>query len=357
MHDAQKNFLVFGLSDAEDFANLPVHGHTDSYSYGWGTVWNLLPAVLVVLGLWLWIRKPPRAEGMQKAVFFSRNNVVAFVLGGLGLFLLVRAWPLSEPQFSAYDSSLGYRPYQAFINAVEEQGGMAFWSMPETRNDQVYPIGPLGQITIKTDPQPEALLLTEGYTGFGGIYQDTRTATKPGGIWDQALNQYLQRQRLKPPFVVGEIAFHGPEQAGKQFNQVLTVFWVQERTAAGVVGALRNGHYYAVEQVPNKYGLRLNAFKVGCEGSVRWAISGEAMKLGANCRPLVKVSVSATDQKSHSISVRIIRSGNVVASLNGETPYSYRFVDNTVPRGQPIYYRVEVLGGGEILSNPIFVYL
>jgi hypothetical protein len=67
------------------------------------------------------------------------------------------------------------------------------------------------------------------------------------------------------------------------------------------------------------------------------------------------VSVSATDRGAHPIKVTIIRSGQVVARLAGETPFDHRFVDERVLSDERIAYRVEIRGDGEILSNPIFV--
>ena len=74
-----------------------------------------------------------------------------------------------------------------FIEAVTARGGLVVWSMPEARDFHRYSFGPLVEVTVKTEPYADALMLTTGYHGFGGVYQDTRSATKPGGVWDQTL--------------------------------------------------------------------------------------------------------------------------------------------------------------------------
>ena len=53
--------------------------------------------------------------------------------------------------------------------------------------------------------------------------------------------------------------------------------------------------------------------------------------------------------------VRVIRSGQVLAQLAGETPFHADWPDITMPTAEAVTYRVEITGSGELLSNPIFV--
>lgn len=335
MHNSQKNLLVLGLSKPEDYASLPVNGNQASYHYGWNSLWELAPAVLFVPAVWLMTR---------------RYRIAAAMLGLTGGLLLASAWPFGQPVFSFYGDRLGDRPYQAFIDAAIERGGLVVWSMPEARDFNVYPFGPLGNVTVKTDPYPEALVQTTGYTGFGGLYQDTRTVTQPGGIWDQVLKQYLIGQRSQPPFVFGEIAFHTPGSAGIELDQVLTVLWVKDRTADGLIDALRQGRFYATGK-----NLRLDTFHVESHGGQRLVTPGEALDLTDARNVTVRLSVIATDKGAYPISVTIIRSGQVVSKVAGVTPFEQQFVDDAVSPDTKNFYRVVVEGAGEILSNPIFI--
>ncbi|MGH7167808.1 MAG: hypothetical protein ACREII_04680, partial [Nitrospiraceae bacterium] len=244
---------------------------------------------------------------------------------------------------------------QAFIDTAVERGGNVVWSMPEARDFHVHAYGPLGQVTIKTNPYSDALLFTTGYTAFGGVYEDTRTATRPGGIWDQVIGLYLNGHRARPPFATGELAFHGPGHDTKALDRVLTVFWVRERTAAGLAEAMRAGRMYGVEQYRKEFGLRLEAFRVECEKGTRGAGSGDTLDPQGARDLTVHLSVSATDHGAHPIKVTIIRSGEVVARLAGDTPFDHRFLDERLPSDGRSAYRVEIRGDGEILSNPIFV--
>src|SRR5438093_2016541 len=154
MHNAQKNLLVFGLVQPEDYAALPVAGNSSSYRYSWASALSITPGLLFVPAVWLWRRRSYRARLV--------GVVPALVLAGLALLLLLNASPFGQPVFSIYESGLGYRPYQELIDTVLERGGTVVWSMPEAHDFHVYAYGPLGQVTIKTNPHPEALLFTTG---------------------------------------------------------------------------------------------------------------------------------------------------------------------------------------------------
>ncbi len=357
MHDAQKNLLVFGLAQPEDYAALPVAGNPSSYRYGWTSALSLTPGLLFVPAAWLWRRHNYRTRlvGVVPYKLTDRYRTPALLLAGLALLLLLHASPLGQPVFSIYESGLGYRPYQALIDTAVQRGGTVVWSMPEARAFHVQAYGLLGQVTIKTNPYPDALLFTTGYTAFGGVYEETRTATRPGGIWDQVIGLYLNGHRAKPPYATGELAFHGPGHDAKALDRVLTVFWVRDRTAAGLAEAMQAGHMYGVEQYRKEFGLRLESFRVECQGGSRGAGSGDTLDPQGARDLTVHVSVSATDRGAHPIKVTIIRSGQVVARLVGETPFDHRFVDERVLSNERIAYRVEIRGDGEILSNPIFV--
>ncbi len=253
MHDSQKNLLVVGLSDSEDYATLPAIGNTASYRYDGRTALCLAPVALFVPAAWLWHGRSSVAgrRGRSGRGWLARR-IGSLLLTGAALLLLFNAWPFSRPIFSAYDERLGYRPYQAVIDMVNGRGGLALWSMPEARDFRTYSFGRLGSVIVKTDPYPEALMLTQGYAGFGGLYQEARMATDPGGLWDQLIQLYASGQRSTPPVLVGETAFHGPDQAGKELDQVVTVLWVRDRTVAGVLDALRRGRAYAVERISTR---------------------------------------------------------------------------------------------------------
>jgi hypothetical protein len=348
MHNAQRNLLVLGLRKPEDYRSLPVSGNPGSYTFDWRGAVNGAPMLLVVPAVWLW-RLRRRGAGQRPS-----QRTVACILIVIAVALVANAWPLSQPAFSSYDDRLGYRPYQALIDDVTDKGGQVFWSMTEARDFHEYVAGLLGTVTIKTEPHPESMLMTTGYTGFGGLYQDGRTIIKPGELWDRLLQLPASEQRPSP-VLIGELAFHGLSDAGKDLNRVMTVLSVKERTVAGVLEALRSGHAYAVGDGDHHVQLRLEEFRVVCQGGTRTASIGDKLDpLGA--RDLnVRLSIAASDSGRHPVKVRLIRSGQVVVQLAGETPFRIDWPDTSAPPAERLTYRVEASGIAELLSNPIFV--
>jgi hypothetical protein len=356
MHDGQKNLLVLGLNRPEDYADLPVHGNTDSYHYGWGTVFDLTPLLLLLPAAWLWPRQRGRQDAATKHGAISRTvkRVAALALGALAVVMVALAWPFSQPAFSPYED-LKYRPHQTLIDAATDRGATVVWSMPEARDFHVQSVGPVGSLTIKTEPYLEALEQTTGYAGFGGVYEDNRSVARPGGTWDQVIAHYLAGRRTRPPFVTGEIAFHGPGHDHKRLNQVQTVLWVHERTQAGVLQAIQAGRMYAVHQHKDDFELRLETFRLECETGLCSAESGETITRKGPQGLEVVIAVSATDQRTQPITLTVIKSGRVLTQISGETPFETRIADPESLSDLSAWYRILVKGGAEIVSNPIFV--
>ena len=348
MHNAQRNLLVIGLTKPEDYRSLPASGNTSSYIFDWRGAVNGVPMLLAVPAVWLW--RPFQRDLARR----SLRRAIACVLIVLAVALVANAWPLSQPAFSSYDDRLGYRPYQALIDDVRAKGGLVFWSMTEARDFHEYAAGPLGTVTVKTEPHLESLLQTTGYTGFGGLYQDGRTGVKPGELWDRLLQLPSSEQR-SPPVLIGELAFHGFTDAGKDLHRLVTVLWVKERTAAGLLEALQSGHSYAVGDGDQHVQLRLDEFQVVCHGGTRSASVGDRLDPGGARDLMIRLSVTATDRGRHPVKVRVIRSGQILAQLAGQTPFRIDWPDTHAPIAERITYRVEITGSGELLSNPIVV--
>jgi hypothetical protein len=192
------------------------------------------------------------------------------VLVVLAVALVANAWPLSQSAFSSYDDQLGYRPYQALIDDVKDKGGLVFWSLSEARDFHEIDAGPLGTVTVKTEPHPEAMLMTTGYTGFGGLYQEGRTSINPGELWDRLLHVSMSERR-PIPVLIGELALHGLNDADKDLHRLVTSLWVKERTRVGVLEALQSGHAYAVGDSHHHVQLRLDEFRVVCQGGTKSA--------------------------------------------------------------------------------------
>ncbi|MDE3218668.1 MAG: hypothetical protein KGO23_04750, partial [Nitrospirota bacterium] len=180
------------------------------------------------------------------------------------------------------------------------------------------------------------------------------TVIKPGELWDRLLQLPATEQR-PVPVLIGELGFHRLSDAGKDLHRLVTALWVKERTIAGVLESLRSGHAYAVGEGDHHVQLRLDEFRVLCQGGTKSASVGDSLDPVGARDLMVRLSVTASDHGGHPVKVRLIRSGQVLAQWAGETPFDVDWPDTTVPTDERMIYRVEITGSGELLSNPIFV--
>ena len=355
MHDAQRNLLVLGLTTAEDYRALPARGNPASFTMDGASLANAAPLLLVVPALFLWKPRRQLVEGWREPISVARRTVAVGCLV-LAVATLVNAWPLGTPPFSSYESQLGYRPYQALVDVANQRGAVVLWSMTEARDLQSHAFGPLGTVTVRTDAHPEALALTGGYAGFGGLYQDTRTVTAAGGLWDQVIQAHRGRAQSAVPTMIGEIAFHGLADKGKDLDRVVTTVFAKERSVAGVLEAIRSGHAYAVAEGDHRVMLTLDEFSLACDCDQATAGIGERVVLPPGSHVVATVRLSARDGKPHPVTMRLIRSGEIIGMTKTETPVHYQLADAPpVPDGGA-YYRLEVVGqSGELLTNPVYV--
>lgn len=353
MHNAQRNLLIIGLQKSEDYARLPSRGNPDSFVWNWQSLANGLPLLLLVPVVRFWKpRAPSRSELLVAGSRFRHRLAGSLAL--ICLVLLVNAWPIKMPLYDSHESSLGFRPYQALIDTAIERGALVFWSMTEARDFSRHSFGPLGTVTVKTEPHPEALVLTRGYTGFGGLYQDARRVVAPGGVWDQLLQSWVPDGQGRFPTMIGEIAFHGTSDPGKDLDQVYTVIHTVDRTAAGIMDALRTGHTYAVARGDQNVLLRLDEFRLSSDGES--AVIGDTLQGKKGGDILIRVRIASVDEKAHAAKIRVIRSGHVIRQIDGPTPLELELIDHGAMHEDWLHYRVEVVGpSGELLTNPIYV--
>ena len=354
LHNTQKNILVIGL-DLPALRGLPVAGNTEGVPIRWGLSAAIVvgAVLLATAGVHLTVSRTHRRIRLSRVTAMEarprRLPGLALIL--LASLLLLNNFPARAFPFGPYRDA-GLAPHQALIRYAAEAGGLIFWSLPEARDLHTLTRGPF-RITVRTDPYSEDLLATDGYTGFGGIYEDTTTFTDPGGGWDRRLQEFALGQRSTPGWAVGEAGFHFEGQAGKSLVNVVTVLWVRERSVEGVIEALRAGRAVAIQGVAT-YRLSLDRFEVSAGERIMGI--GETLVAPPGAPVLVRTTVAASDGKAHPVEVLLIRSGEVVARRAGPTPLTLEHREEGRP-GAATVFRVQARGEvpHQLLSNPIFV--
>jgi hypothetical protein len=157
------------------------------------------------------------------------------------------------------------------------------------------------------------------------------------------------------PVLIGELAFHGLNDAGKDLHRLVMGVRVKQRTVAGVLEALQSGHSYAVGEGDHHVQLRLDEFRIVCQGGTKSASAGDSLDPGTERDLMIRLAVTASDRGRHPVKVRVIRSGQVLAQLAGETPFRADWPDTILRTEARMIYRIEITGSGELLSNPIVV--
>ena len=335
-HNHERRILTVGLEKAEDYQDLPIIHNGLSTRF---TV-NFIPIVFIFfvplfLGIFLL-----RWKGVYR--------ISGIIISVLSILFIINTNPFRSSPFSQYRGDQGIAPYQLLIDYVDSKRGMTFWNYPETRSGKRR----MGPIFVDTPPYPNVLEESKGYTGFAAIYGDTITVTEPGNIWDRILLAYCKGERDKPVWGIATAVFHKEGEAGEKLGNFPTVFFVHKKTKKQILEALKSGKMYACRgNYPQV--AKLDEFSVcSFQGEIK-GISGDEVVLIGN--PRIKISLSAGEPTKNRVTVRLIRSGEVIESFEGELPMEIDFEDRFVKPGEKIYYRMDLRGYGTLVSNPIFV--
>ncbi|MFO0707251.1 MAG: glycosyltransferase [Nitrospira sp.] len=199
MHDAQRNLLVVGLTRADDYRALPARGNPDSFRKD-RRMWQWAPLLLMVPAVALWNPFRRTSRGWHEPVGPFRR-ATAGLCAILAVTPLVQARPFGTPVFSSYDAQQGYRPYQALIDAAVERGAVVLWSMTEAHDFRAHTFGPLGTVTVRTDPAPGGVGLDDRPYRLrwrvSGLRELSRSSGASGTVrFLQALPDPGERDRL-----------------------------------------------------------------------------------------------------------------------------------------------------------------
>ncbi len=337
-NDHERRILTMGLEKPGDYETLPIlhNGFAGTHLRA------AMPALLAFIMSFL------------LSIYFLFNKgwwrISGAVLIILNAGFFINTVFARPSPFDAYHGKQGMAPYQLFLDAVNQKGGLTFWNYPETRSG----VRKMGPIEVKTKPYPEVLLETKNYTGFAALYGETITITEPGNLWDVALREYCQGFRARPPWGIATADYHKEGSSDQNLGDFQTVLWLREKSSQSVLAALKNGKMYACRgkfpQVP-----KLDEFSVSTAepDTAPRMISGDELVLTRN--PRIRITISGGTEKKNMVRVRLIRSGTLIQIFEGALPLNIDFTDPLETPGEKIYYRMDMTGYGTIVSNPIFV--
>ena len=339
--DWERHLLIVGLEEPKDYKELPIlhNGYSTKYILSSIPIASFLFLALLIVGFYVikW-KRIIRYSGIAISVF--------------ALLMVINNHLLKSSPYDQYHGPQEISPYQLLIDYANSRGGMVFWNHPETLSGK----GKLGPISKDTPPYPQVLIESMNYTGFAALYGDYITITEPGKIWDRVLIEYCSGHRENPVWGISSADFHREGGAGEKLGNYPTFFLVRSKTKKDILDALKKGRMCACRGDADSPRLILEDFSISDSKNSQKVVMGE--KIFSKGYPSINIRISTTDsEKGNSITVRLIRSGNLLETFSAETPLSINFEDDFFEPGKKIYYRLDAIDkkGRKLVSNPIFV--
>ena len=332
INDWNRHLSVAGMERAQDYEDLPVLGNRRRDVFQPRALWPLL--LLILAGMLLLARRRRAAvlPALVGALFFANN------------------FPFKQPPFDPYDSTAGWKPYQALALYAQEKGALCFWNHPEAPN--WLTMRKLGwHVAARTAPYPECLHTVPQTDGFAALLEGDRAMTKPGREWDRALLDYVQGRRTDPSWGFGELDYVG-EGRGPGMGSVYMDVHAAARTAPALLRALKAGRFEAIAAEGSR-AVSLQEWRIVSQNSS--AASGETLRNAV--QPSVRIALTPKGAPGLPATVTLIRNGLVIFSASVDLPFTRSITDD--PGGDKrLFYRLDVRFGanGALLSNPIFVF-
>ncbi len=333
-----KHLLVFGLEDVKKMESLPIASNPKSRIWKWGNIFWLWPLFTFFFGAWLF------SLNTRKQYLKQAGGVIIL----LSFIPMAMNFPFKDHCFSPMKPNAGVDPYQKFIDAARQKGGLIFWAHPEAGLKTHIS----DKVSVRTDPYPKMLLQTKDYHGFSIFYEGYREVGGIEGVWDKVLMEYLLGKRKYPVWAIGEIDFHQIKSAiPKKLNEVETVFWLKDLKKRDILTAMKKGSMYA-RRSTDKGRIRLSRFELISD-------KGESVKSGETLRVVdkkvtLKVGLENELKGTEAVTVQILKNGKLWKEVEGTLPLQIEVEDEVVGRA---YYRLFIKGRYPLLlaSNPIFI--
>jgi hypothetical protein len=338
-----RHLLILGLEDTPALRRLPVAGNRAGGVYNSWSALFLLPAAGFAWAARRLARPAYREATLGAFRLRQRRHPVREVLALLAsASALWIGFPFRVEPYSPVGADPGEAPFHALITRVRRLGGITLWAHPEAGADARGPLG----IRAVTRPYPDLVRGTDA-DGFGALSEGLRRLAPPGGIWDQALEDYLRGTRTRLPVAVAELDEHRAVGA-IDFRSLQTVCLVRERSRRGLLEAIRSGRIYGRWTPAGKEPLRLALFRIEAAGAR--AISGGSLV----ARGPLTIHLGIAGGDGTEVTARLVRRGEVIWTRRGAPPFEDSVPDRVAG---PACYRLDVEGAYpyRLIGNPIVV--
>lgn len=351
--DWHKHMIAIGLDSAEVLERLPVVGNKKGLAEpsGLRDLLLLWPVSLLVAGLFC-LRKRTYdysdQSGRPLAPFSKSWRRTGFIFMAAGLLFLAENFPFRTYSFDQYHGDAGIKPYQDYIDYVNNHSGLSFWAHPEARN-----VDKIDDVSVRTEEHVNNLMLSRDYTGFAVFYEGFKIAGKVGGVWDSLLLDYCQGKRKNPVWAIGGLSFDSNGNLEDYLQDLRTVLLLPELNRAEALKALKSGRMYAIRGKDSSQFV-LRKFSVSDSSSGEEKIMGQELRsVGA---PQISMSVDLLNGQQQPFKIKLIRDGKIVNTFEASTPAELSYVDEQAPAAGTFYYRLEINSSGVVaITNPIFV--
>ncbi len=345
-HDHQKNLMVLGVKDKDVIAGIP---EVCGYSWPKDAAWIILSRLILILLCIAFVSYLALPSYLSRHTGYSRRQMRRSLLKGIIVPLIIIAivFNVCASLVASFDV-YGKKPEskngaQNAVDFIMKHNLVSYWAHPEAFDDQELEYYIRGicrfPFDVHTDPYPEILDATTGYTGFGGVYEDKNNLIEAGGLWDEILMEYIRGRRKNPAWCFGEMLYHYEGQAGKKLGNVETVIWAENKSQDSLLNSIRAGRFYARRNSGNQR-LSLDEFKL--------------IKTDDGLNKLVsKITSSIPGER---VKIQVVRNGSVIHQKEENTPVTIELKDDLSASRSSCYYRVFVSGAGplKLVANPIF---
>ena len=343
-----KHLISLGIEDADVYHCLPVTGNTKALR-GEFDIFKLWPLITLFMGIFFLNKRIygyKDAHGRKLGPHSGGYRLSGAVIIAVSILFILNNWPFAKVRFENYRLDYGSAPYQNFIDYIDREGGVSFWTHPEAEN-----VSRRGNVGIETTEYSYELFNTNNYTGFTIFPEGYHKIGVPGGMWDELLIQYCRGLREKPVWAIGGLAFDMKGSLAEAMKNLQTVVLTTGKTKESLLNALRSGKMYVVKGNRSQ-DFSLDNFFIIDESGKTQGFSGDDIDIEGGPNLYIEGKFKSRQEE---VEIKIIKRGEIVKVYKHKTPFRIIYQDNS-GKEEKTYYRIEIKGKGlHLITNPIFV--